>query len=61
MMRRRLLEGVEMLARGETPPALEAGAQRVRSASLIAGREVAYEELSRDILATRPGVPVTSV
>lgn len=61
MMRRRLLEAVAMNERGDDPPGLTAEDQRIRAASLVAPRHIPYEELSRDILRTRPGVPVTSV
>ena len=61
MMRKRLLEALAMHERGEAPPGLVAEHQRIRSASLVAPEDVRYEELSRDILHTREGVPVTSV
>lgn len=61
MMRRRLLDGVARMANGEKLPALAPTAQRVRSASLVAPRDVPYETLSADILTTRPGIAVTSV
>ena len=61
MMRRRLLDALEMNQRGDDPPGLTPEDQRIRSASLVAPRHIPYEELSRDILRTRPGVPVTSI
>ena len=61
MMRRRLLDALETNERGEDPPGLVPEHQRIRSASLVAPRHIPYAELSRDILHTRPGVPVTSI
>lgn len=61
MMRRRLLDALETNERGEDPPGLVPEHQRIRSASLVAPRQIPYAELSRDILHTRPGVPVTSI
>jgi phenylpropionate dioxygenase-like ring-hydroxylating dioxygenase large terminal subunit len=61
MTRRRLLDCVEMNQRGEDPPGLMAADQRIRAASLIEKRNVPYEIISKDILRTRKGVPVTSI
>jgi len=61
MVRRRLLEAVEINERGDAPPGLVAEHQRIRAASLVVPEGSAYDELSKDILHTREGVPVTSV
>ena len=61
MMRRRLLDAVAKNERGEDLPGLTAKDQRVRSASLIEAKNVPYEHLSKEILLTREGVPVTSI
>jgi phenylpropionate dioxygenase-like ring-hydroxylating dioxygenase large terminal subunit len=61
MVRKRLLEAVEINQRGQEPPGLVPEHQRIRSASLVSPTDVPFEELSRDILHTREGVPVTSI
>ncbi len=61
MVRRRLLEAVEINRRGDDPAGLIAADQRIRAATLVVSRNVPFEDLSRDILHTREGVPVTSV
>ena len=42
-------------------PGLVPEHQRIRSASLASPCDVPYDELSKDILHTREGVPVTSI
>ena len=61
MMRRRLLDAIANNESGEDPPGLTAEDQRIRAASLVEPKDVSYEELSKDILRTREGVPVTSI
>ena len=61
LLRRRLLDAVAKNERGEDLPGLTAKDQRVRSASLIEAKNVPYEHLSKEILLTREGVPVTSI
>jgi len=61
MIRRRLLNAVKMNERGDDPPGLTAKDQRIRSASLVEKRDVNYDVLSKNILHTREGVPVTSI
>ena len=61
MVRRRLLEAVEINRRGDDPAGLTPADQRIRAATLVAKRDVPFEELSKNILHTREGVPVTSV
>ena len=61
MIRQRLLAAIDALERGETPPGLEAAAQRVRPATLYAPRDQTFDEVSEDILETRIGVPLTAV
>lgn len=61
LLRRRLLECIEMNERGEDPPGLSPADQRIRAAPLVEKRDVPYEILSQDILRTREGVPVTSI
>ena len=60
LMRKRLMAAVAATERGDEPPALRASAQRVRSASLVAPTSRSFEELSRDVLVTRPGTPITA-
>ena len=61
MIRQRLLAAIGALERGETPPGLKAAAQRVRPATLYAPRYRTFDEVSKDILETRIGVPLTAV
>lgn len=61
MVRRRLLDAVAANERGDDPPGLSPDDQRIRAASLIEKKDVPFDALSRDILHTREGVPVTSI
>jgi phthalate 4,5-dioxygenase len=58
--RRRLLQAVRGLARGEAPPGLDAASQRVRAASLVLPRDVPFYEGARDALIARPESYVAS-
>jgi len=60
LMRKRLLAAMAAMQQGHEPPALRASAQRVRSASLVAPTSRGFEELSRDVLVSRPGTPITA-
>jgi phthalate 4,5-dioxygenase len=60
-MRRRLLDAVRVVADGGAPPGLDADAQRVRAATLVTPRAHGFDDLGREILITRPGVPLTSI
>ena len=61
MMRRRLLATVGINEQGGELPGLTAVDQRIRSASLVKPKGISYEELSKDILVSREGTPVTSI
>ena len=61
MVRRRLLNAIDRNEKGFDPPGLRSEDQRIRAASLVADRSLSFEQVSRDALRTREGVPVTSV
>ena len=60
MMRKKLVAAVKSIEAGESPPALEASAQRVRSATLMAPDSLSFEDLAKDVLVSKPGVPLAA-
>ncbi len=59
--RRRLINAVRSLEKGEPPPALDPAAHRVRSASLVMPASVPLAEIARDAAAAREGVVPVSI
>jgi len=61
MARHRLLRAIKAFDKGEMPPGLDPAHQRVRSASVVLARELAFKDAARDALTARPGMAPASV
>jgi hypothetical protein len=62
MARQRLLRAAKALAEsGAAPPGLDPEAQRVRSASLLLAKDVAFQEGAADALRLRPHTAFVSL
>jgi len=59
--RRRLINAIRSVEKGEPPPGLDPAAQRVRSASLVKPASVPLAEIARDVAAAREGVVPVSI
>ena len=59
-IRQELLSSLQTLKKGGELDSVRPAAQRVRSATLVASKELSIECMSSNILLTRPGVAVTT-
>lgn len=62
LARRKIFAAMEALqTKGETPPGVDPESHKIRSASVLLQRDLAYNEAAGDALRAAPGVPHASV
>ena len=61
MARHRLMKAARNLDKQPVPPGADPASQRVRSASLLLPRDVAFKEGARDALIARPDTSPASI
>jgi phthalate 4,5-dioxygenase oxygenase subunit len=61
LARRKIFAAIEAVEKGETPMGVDPESHKVRSASVLLKRELAYNEAAGDALRAAPGVPHASV
>jgi phthalate 4,5-dioxygenase oxygenase subunit len=58
--RRRLIKAARELRDAGTPPGLDPASQRVRAISVVLPREASFEQATRDLLVSQPGISFVS-